>query len=199
MFRTLLLCLAACLPLFAHGQTDPIRIGFLTVRSGALAAGGKQMEEGIQLYLKERNYTLAGRKVELIIADTGGRSMWGSACARWPPTVATLRTRTLASVRSLRAITGQPFRTISDFSIVRREVIAPTRSSPPGPVRMPARSSLPRLTRRDGRSTPAFIISIRAVPPEIGRTEGSFASSDAIASRSDRGSASSNGITLVSF
>src|SRR5712692_1282982 len=53
-------------------QGDPIRIGFLTVRSGALAAGGKQMEEGIQLFLKERNYTIAGRKVELIIADTGG-------------------------------------------------------------------------------------------------------------------------------
>src|SRR5439155_1517192 len=69
MFRSLLFCLAACLPLFAHGQTDPIRIGFLTVRSGALAAGGKQMEEGIQLYLKERNYTFAGRKVEPIIAD----------------------------------------------------------------------------------------------------------------------------------
>src|SRR5205823_14676442 len=72
MFRSLLFCLAAYLPLFAHGQTDPIRIGFLTVRSGTLAAGGKQMEEGIQLFLKERNYTLAGRKVELSIADTGG-------------------------------------------------------------------------------------------------------------------------------
>jgi branched-chain amino acid transport system substrate-binding protein len=42
------------------------------VRSGALAAGGKQMEEGIQLFLKERNNTIAGRKVELVIADTGG-------------------------------------------------------------------------------------------------------------------------------
>lgn len=51
---------------------EPIRIGFLTVRSGALAAGGKQMEEGIQLFLKERNHTIAGRKVELTIADTGG-------------------------------------------------------------------------------------------------------------------------------
>jgi len=72
MFRTLLLVLAACLPLASHAQTDPIRIGFLTVRTGPLAAGGKQMEQGIQLFLKERNYTLAGRKVELIIADTGG-------------------------------------------------------------------------------------------------------------------------------
>jgi branched-chain amino acid transport system substrate-binding protein len=56
----------------AQAQTDPIRVGFLTVRTGPLAAGGRQMEEGIQVFLKERNYTLAGRKVELIIADTGG-------------------------------------------------------------------------------------------------------------------------------
>jgi branched-chain amino acid transport system substrate-binding protein len=56
----------------AAAQSEPIRIGFLTVRTGPLAAGGRQMEEGIQLLLKERNHTLAGRKVELIIADTGG-------------------------------------------------------------------------------------------------------------------------------
>src|SRR6516165_2071572 len=56
----------------AHAQAEPLRLGFLTVRTGALAAGGRQMEEGIQLFLKERNYTLAGRKVELFIADTGG-------------------------------------------------------------------------------------------------------------------------------
>jgi branched-chain amino acid transport system substrate-binding protein len=67
------IAIAGLAPLAAQAQSsEPIRIGFLTVRSGALAAGGKQMEEGIQLFLKERNYTLAGRKVELIIADTGG-------------------------------------------------------------------------------------------------------------------------------
>ena len=60
------------LPGLAWAQADTLRIGFLTVRSGPLAAGGRQMEEGIQLFLKERNNTLAGRKVELIIADTGG-------------------------------------------------------------------------------------------------------------------------------
>ena len=63
---------AYAMSLSAHAQGDPIRIGFLTVRTGALAAGGKQMEEGILLFLKERNNTIAGRKVELIIADTGG-------------------------------------------------------------------------------------------------------------------------------
>jgi branched-chain amino acid transport system substrate-binding protein len=69
---SVLAVLAAWLPSPSGAQPEPIRIGFLTVRSGPLAAGGKQMEEGIQLFLKERNNTLAGRKVELVIADTGG-------------------------------------------------------------------------------------------------------------------------------
>ena len=63
---------ASASPDLAQAQTDPLRVGFLTVRTGPLAAGGRQMEEGIQLFLKERNNTIAGRKVELIIADTGG-------------------------------------------------------------------------------------------------------------------------------
>ena len=66
------LALAAAPLSFAQTAAEPVRVGFLTVRTGALAAGGKQMEEGINLFLKERNYTLAGRKVELIVADTGG-------------------------------------------------------------------------------------------------------------------------------
>jgi branched-chain amino acid transport system substrate-binding protein len=57
----------------AAAQAEPLRLGFLTIRSGPLAAGGRQMEEGINLFLKERNFTLSGRKVELIIADTGGQ------------------------------------------------------------------------------------------------------------------------------
>ena len=57
----------------AAAQTAPLRIGFLTVRTGPLAAGGRQMEEGINLFLKERNATLAGRKVEIVFADTAGQ------------------------------------------------------------------------------------------------------------------------------
>lgn len=52
---------------------DAIRVGFLTIKSGALAAGGKQMEEGLRLFLKERNNTVAGRKVELFVGDTAGQ------------------------------------------------------------------------------------------------------------------------------
>jgi len=63
---------AALLPPSVLAQGEPLRIGFLSVRTGPLAAGGKQLEQGIELFLKERNNTLAGRKVELIIADTGG-------------------------------------------------------------------------------------------------------------------------------
>ena len=51
----------------------PIRVGFLTIKSGALAAGGKQMEDGLRLFLKERNNMIAGRKVELFVGDTAGQ------------------------------------------------------------------------------------------------------------------------------
>ena len=66
-----LLCLASSNQAFAQAQ--PLRIGFLTVRTGPLAAGGRQMEEGINLFLKERNSTLSGRKVEIVFADTAGQ------------------------------------------------------------------------------------------------------------------------------
>jgi len=49
-----------------------MRIGFLTVKTGPLAAGGIQMEEGLTLYLKERGNTLAGRPVTLFTGDSGG-------------------------------------------------------------------------------------------------------------------------------
>jgi branched-chain amino acid transport system substrate-binding protein len=54
-----------------HAQA-PFKIGLLTVKTGPLAQGGIQMEQGIATLLKEKNNTLAGRKVELLVADTGG-------------------------------------------------------------------------------------------------------------------------------
>src|SRR5712691_5235425 len=74
--KTIARALAAllCLFLAAPSQAqEPLRVGFLTVRTGPLAAGGRQMEEGINLLLKERNNTLAGRKVEMFFADTAGQ------------------------------------------------------------------------------------------------------------------------------
>jgi branched-chain amino acid transport system substrate-binding protein len=51
---------------------EPLKIGFLTVLTGPLAAGGQQQEEGAGLFLSERNGMIAGRKVELITQDTAG-------------------------------------------------------------------------------------------------------------------------------
>jgi branched-chain amino acid transport system substrate-binding protein len=55
---------------FAQGA--PFKIGLLTVKTGPLAQGGIQMEQGITTLMKEKGKTLAGRKVELLVADTGG-------------------------------------------------------------------------------------------------------------------------------
>jgi len=62
----------ASLPFPAIAQPKPVRIGLLTVKTGPLAAGGIQMEQGTIRFLKDRSYTMAGRKVELVVADTGG-------------------------------------------------------------------------------------------------------------------------------
>src|SRR5215472_12379467 len=56
----------------AIAQAAPFRIGLLTVKTGPLAQGGIQMEQGIASFLKEKSNTLAGRKIEFISADTGG-------------------------------------------------------------------------------------------------------------------------------
>src|SRR6516164_954906 len=52
--------------------SQPLKVGFLTVNTGPLAAGGKQQVEGAAFYLKERGGLIAGRKVELITEDTAG-------------------------------------------------------------------------------------------------------------------------------
>ncbi len=59
-------------PAPAVAQAVPFKLGLLTVKTGPLAAGGILMEQGVLTYLKEKNYTLGGRKVDFISADTGG-------------------------------------------------------------------------------------------------------------------------------
>jgi branched-chain amino acid transport system substrate-binding protein len=60
-------------PNLAFAQAaGPIRIGLLAAKTGPLASGGIDMELALMMFLKERDYTLAGRKVELISADTAG-------------------------------------------------------------------------------------------------------------------------------
>src|SRR5438874_4305581 len=64
--------IAASLPMRAIAQNKPVKIGLLTVKTGPLAQGGIQMEQGTNLFFKDRNWTLAGRKAELVVGDTGG-------------------------------------------------------------------------------------------------------------------------------
>src|SRR5256885_11263813 len=59
-------------PSIVKAQSGPIRVGLVTVKTGPLASGGIDMERALQQYLKETNNTLAGRKVELLVADSGG-------------------------------------------------------------------------------------------------------------------------------
>lgn len=59
-------------PAPAIAQAAPFKIGLLTVKTGPLAQGGIQMGQGIAAFLKEKGGSLAGRKVELLVADTGG-------------------------------------------------------------------------------------------------------------------------------
>jgi branched-chain amino acid transport system substrate-binding protein len=74
MIRRLLLCTAllAVLAPPALAQ-EPIRVGFLTILTGPLAQPGKEMENGIHLFMNEHKATLAGRKIELTVLDTAGR------------------------------------------------------------------------------------------------------------------------------
>jgi branched-chain amino acid transport system substrate-binding protein len=53
-------------------NSGPMRLGLLAAKTGPLASGGIDMELALQMFMKERDNTLAGRKVELIVADTAG-------------------------------------------------------------------------------------------------------------------------------
>ncbi len=59
-------------PAPAVAQAAPFKLGLLTVKTGPLAQGGIQMEQGVLTYLKEKDYTIGGRKVDFVSADTGG-------------------------------------------------------------------------------------------------------------------------------
>jgi branched-chain amino acid transport system substrate-binding protein len=54
---------------FAQGK-GPIKIGFISPLSGGMAANGKDMLTGIELYLQEIGNQVAGRKIELLIEDS---------------------------------------------------------------------------------------------------------------------------------
>src|SRR5213083_3267438 len=50
----------------------PIKIGFLAPMSGAIAAAGKDMYSGCELFWEESGWQIAGRKLEVILEDNEG-------------------------------------------------------------------------------------------------------------------------------
>ena len=51
---------------------EPLKIGLVLPLSGAYAAYGKQIKNGVDLYLAQHGNSLGGRKVELVVKDDGG-------------------------------------------------------------------------------------------------------------------------------
>ena len=52
-------------------EKGPIKVGFLAPLTGTWAQSGQDMVVGAKLFLESINYTVAGRKIELIIEDEG--------------------------------------------------------------------------------------------------------------------------------
>jgi len=70
-----LFLLAAVASVVVTGEAaaqGPIKIGFLSPLSGAIAAAGKDMYSGCELYWQETGWQMAGRKVEVILEDNEG-------------------------------------------------------------------------------------------------------------------------------
>ena len=53
-------------------QAKPFKIGMLLPMTGPFASTGKQIENGVRLYMSQFGDTVAGRKVQLIIKDDTG-------------------------------------------------------------------------------------------------------------------------------
>ncbi len=69
--RMLLSVLAAAIALPAAAQ-ESVKIGVILPMSGPFANYGKQIENGIKLYMKEHGDKVAGKKIELLLRDDTG-------------------------------------------------------------------------------------------------------------------------------
>lgn len=55
----------------------PFKIGLLIPQTGYLAAPGTYMREGLELYLREHDAVLAGRRIDVVVADDQGNPSVG--------------------------------------------------------------------------------------------------------------------------
>jgi len=85
MRTVIFVLLLATASLLAAGDADaqgPIRIGFIAPLTGAIAAAGKDMYSGCELYWQQSSWQMAGRKVEVILEDNEGNPATALAKAR---------------------------------------------------------------------------------------------------------------------
>jgi branched-chain amino acid transport system substrate-binding protein len=80
LVTALLAGLLAAVPLVPRPgatQTGPIKIGMIVPQSGPLAANGKDMINGYEMFFEENRYRLAGREVKFIVEDDEGKPATG--------------------------------------------------------------------------------------------------------------------------
>jgi branched-chain amino acid transport system substrate-binding protein len=75
--RTRVMLLLVTLWILLAGRADAqgqgsIKIGFISPLTGAIAAAGKDMYSGCELYWQEQGWQMSGRKVEVILEDNEG-------------------------------------------------------------------------------------------------------------------------------
>jgi branched-chain amino acid transport system substrate-binding protein len=82
----------------AWAQRGPIKIGVITPMTGAAAAVGKDMVNGLSMYLDENGQQIASRKVEVIVEDSQGK-----------PEVALTKLRKLVESDKVQVLLGEVF------------------------------------------------------------------------------------------
>jgi branched-chain amino acid transport system substrate-binding protein len=91
-----LLTTLATLPVAA--QKGPIKIGFLAPMTGGAAQIGKDMTNGLAMWLDENGHKIAGRAVEVIVEDTQGQ-----------PNIALTKLRKLVETDRVQVLAGGLF------------------------------------------------------------------------------------------
>src|SRR5262245_51988487 len=122
-------------------QRGPIKIGLLVPLTGPLSANGKEMANGITLYLEEQNHQLAGREAQLIVEDTEVK-----------PPIALNKARALAESHGVHVLVG-PLATAEAYALVsyleRQKIPTLPRPSPERTSRSAA--AAPTSSAPDGR------------------------------------------------
>ena len=70
--RAIAACLTYALLSSSALAQATVKVGVIAEFSGPFAAYGQQIEAGMKAYMKQHGDTVAGKKVELIVRDTGG-------------------------------------------------------------------------------------------------------------------------------